>query len=162
MPLLEITVSLPNRPGTLAGVARTLARERINLAAISVDSTRTKGRVRLIVSDPQRARRLLEEAGYVVESREMIAVRMEDRAGSFLRVLEVLATENVSINSVAILIAREGNQILVALSASDLRKARKALAESGFLPSSVDRILSNSDLVASAPAIPSESVGLML
>ncbi len=63
MPLLEITVSLPNRPGTLAGVARTLARDRINLAAISVDSTRAKGRVRLIVSDPERARHLLEEAG---------------------------------------------------------------------------------------------------
>jgi hypothetical protein len=162
MPLLEITVSLPNRPGTLARVARTLARERINLAAISVDSTPTRGRVRLIVSDPQRARRLLEEVGYTVETREMIAVRMEDRAGSFLRVLEVLASENVSINSVAILIAREGNQVLVALSASDLDKARKALAQSGFLPSSVERLLSNADLVASAPAIPSESVGLML
>ena len=139
-----------------------MAKEKINLAAISVDSTRAKGRVRLIVSDPQRARRLLEKAGYTVEIREMIAVRMEDRAGSFLRVLEVLASENVSINSVAILIAREGNQVLVALSASDLEKARKGLAQSGFLPSSVERLLSNADVVASAPVIPSESVGLML
>jgi hypothetical protein len=162
MPLLEISISLPNRAGTLAGVARTLAREKMNLAAISVDSTRTRGRVRLIVSDPERARRLLEEAGYTVETREMIAIRMEDRAGSFLRVLEVLASENISVNSVAILTAREGNQVLVALSANDLRKARKALVHSGFPPSSVQRLLSNADLGASAPVIPSESVGLML
>src|SRR5208282_1038620 len=54
MTLREISLTLPNRPGALAGVARTLARERINLAAISVDSTATKGRVRLVVSDPGR------------------------------------------------------------------------------------------------------------
>jgi hypothetical protein len=162
MPLREISLTLPNRPGALAGVARVLAKERINLAAISVDSAAGKGRVRLIVSDPDRATALLARAGYDVEVREMLAIRLEDRAGRFLRVLDVLAREKVNIQSVAILVAREGNQPLVALSASDLPRARKVLQKAGFASPVAERIVSNEELLATAPSIPSESVGLLL
>lgn len=162
MSLREISLSLPNRPGTLAGVARALAKERINVAAISVDSTPSKGRVRLIVSEPDRALGLLADAGYRAEVREMIAVRLEDRAGSFLRVLEILAKENVNLQSVAILIAREGNQPLVALSTDDLPRARRVLRHAGFESDLAGRLVSNPDLLAGAPSIPAESVGLLL
>jgi len=162
MSLREISLTLPNRPGALAGVARTLAKERINLAAISVDSAAGRGRVRLVVNDPDRAMGLLSTAGYPVEVREMLAVRLEDRAGSFLRVLEVLAREKVNLQSVAILIAREGNHSLVALSANDLPRARRILQKAGFASQLAERLVSNADLLATAPTIPSESVGLHL
>ncbi len=162
MTLREISLTLPNRPGALAGVARTLARERINLAAISVDSTATKGRVRLVVSDPDRAMTFLTAAGYETEVREMMAVRLEDRAGSFLRVLEALARAKVNVQSVAILVARDGNQSRVALSANDLPRARKILRQAGFASTAAERLVSNADLLASAPSIPGESVGLLL
>ncbi|MGP8076852.1 MAG: ACT domain-containing protein [Thermoplasmata archaeon] len=162
MTLREISLTLPNRPGALAGIARALARERINLAAISVDSSSGKGRVRLIVNDPDRATSLLRPAGYEVEVREMIAVRLEDRAGSFLRVLEMLAKERINIQSVAILVAREGSQTLVALSTNDLPRTRKLLHRSGVASRAAERLVSNDDLLATAPTIPSESVGLLL
>jgi len=162
MALREISLTLPNRPGALAGVARALAKERINLAAISVDSSSGKGRVRLIVNDPDRTTALLRSAGYEVEVREMIAVRLEDRAGSFLRVLEMLAKEGINIQSVAILVAREGNQTLVALSTNDLARTRKLLHRSGIASRAAERLVSNDDLLATAPTIPSESVGLLL
>jgi hypothetical protein len=162
MALRELSLTLPNRPGALAGVARTLAKERINLAAISVDSTASKGRVRLVVNDPDRALALLSAAGYEAEAREMLAVRLEDRAGSFLRVLEALAKAKINVQSVAILIAREGNQPLVALSASDLTRARRVLQQAGVAITVAERLVSNADLLASAPAIPGESVGLLL
>ena len=162
MVLREISLTLPNRPGTLAGVAKTLAKARINLAAIGLDSSSGKGRVRLIVNDPDRAVGLLATAGYDPEVREMIAVRLEDRAGCFLRILEVLAREHVNIQSVAILVAREGNQPLVALSASDLVRTRRILQRAGFASRAAEGLVSNGDLLAGAPAIPGESVGLLL
>ncbi len=162
MALREISLSLPNRPGTLAAIARALAKARINVAAISVDSTGTKGRVRLIVNDPDRAAGLLADAGYAAEQREMIAVRLEDRAGSFLQVLETLAKGKVNVQSVAILVAREGNHPLVALSTSDIAKSRRLLKQAGFASEIADRLVSNPDLVAAAPSIPSETVALLL
>ena len=92
----------------------------------------------------------------------MIAVRLEDRAGSFLRVLEVLAKGKVNLQSVAILIAREGNQPLVAISTDDMVRARKILEGAGFASTLAHTIVSNPDLVAAAPSIPSESVGMLL
>jgi hypothetical protein len=162
MPLREISLTLPNRPGTLAGVARILAGARINLAAVSVDSTPTRGRVRLIVSAPDRAVALLAGAGYKPEVRDLLAVRLEDRAGSFLRVLEVLARGKVNLTGAAILVAREGNLPLVALSTSNPARALKLLAAAGFASHHAEGLISNSDLLAGAPSIPAESVGLLL
>ncbi len=162
MPLEELALELPNRPGTLAGVARILAKERINLAAISVDPSARRGHVRLVVNHPARARALLSKAGFTVEEHELIAVRLEDRAGSFLRVLDVLADAKVNVQSVAILVVKEGAQSLVALSTSDLARARKVLEAAGFLSEGAERLISNADLLAAAPAIPSQSVGLLL
>jgi hypothetical protein len=162
MALREILLSLPNRPGTLARVARLLAKDHINVAAISVDSAAGTGRVRLVVSDPDRATSRLTSSGYEVEVREMLAVRLEDRAGSFLRVLDALERAKINIQSVAILVAREGNQPLVALSANDLARARRVLRKAGFESPVAERIVSNEELLAAAPSIPSESVALHL
>jgi len=162
MGLREISLTLPNRPGAIAGVARTLAAQRINLAAIGADSSPRGGRIRLIVNDPDRAVRLLAAAGYKPEVREMLAVRLEDRAGSFLKVLEVLSAEKVNIQSVAILVAREGNQPLVAISADDLPRARRLLRGAGFVSRAAEGLVSNGDLLAGAPTIPGETVGLLL
>jgi hypothetical protein len=162
MVLREISLTLPNRPGALEGVARTLADHRINLAAIGADATPKVGRLRLVVNDPDRAVRLLADAGYEPEVREMLAVRLEDRAGSFLKVLEVLAREKVNIQSVAILVARDGNQPLVALSSDDLLRARRVLHRAGFVSQAAEGLVSNRDLLAGAPSIPDQSVGLLL
>ncbi|MCI4365063.1 MAG: ACT domain-containing protein [Thermoplasmata archaeon] len=162
MGLREISLTLPNRPGTLARVARTLAEGGINVAAISVDSTPARGRARLVVNDPDRGMTLLKHAGYDPEIRELMAVRLEDRAGSFLRVLEELAKAKVNVQSVAILVSREGNQPLVGISATNLTRARKILKKAGFVTPVADRPVSNADLLAGAPTIPGESVGLLL
>jgi hypothetical protein len=162
MGLREISLTLPNRPGTLAKVARALAKERINLAAIGVDSTPTRGRVRLVVSDPDRAVALLDAEGFTCEMRELMAVRLEDRSGSFLRVLEALTKAKINVQSVAILVTRESNQPVVAFSADDLSRARAVLRKAGFATPSADRPVSNADLIAGAPTIPGESVGLLL
>jgi hypothetical protein len=162
MGLQELSIQVPNRPGALAKVARILAKDQINLAAIALESTRTKGYVRLVVGDPKRSRRLLEQAGFTVETHDLIAVRLEDRAGSFLKVLDALAGANVNVTSVAILVAREGAQTLVALSAEDLPRARKVLRDGGFISEGAERLISNADLISAAPVIPAESVGLLL
>jgi hypothetical protein len=162
MPLTEIALLLPNRPGQLAQVSRILAEGQINLAAISVDATAQKGSVRLVVSDPKRALKLLRAAGYRVSTHDLLAVHLEDRAGSFLRVLAVLAQAMVNVTSVAILVAREGSQSLVAIGVDDPPKARRQLKAAGFLSSGAEELVSNADLLASRPTIPDESVGLLL
>lgn len=162
MSLIEIALELPNRPGRLAGVARLLAQKQINVASIHVDSSAQEGNVRLVVSDPKRAVPLLRRAGYTVTTRALIAVQLEDRAGSFLKVLDALAEAGLNVQHVTLLVQREGGRTLVALGVSELPRARRLLRRAGYLAPGAESLVSNSDLVAAAPAIPSGSVGLML
>ncbi len=162
MTIQELSLKLPNRPGQLAGLLRLLAQDRINLAAVSVDSTGGRGHVRLVVSHPVRALELLRDGGFPVEARELVAVPLEDRPGSLLQVLDLLAKGRVNILSIAILVRREGTRVIVALGVNDLGKARRVLSEEGLLSNRAEEIVSNADLLAVPPSIPSESVGLLL
>jgi hypothetical protein len=158
----ELSMRLPNRPGQLAGVLRRLARERINIAAVSVDSTQSEGHVRLVVSDPDRALKVLREAKFPLEAREMITISLEDRPGSLLQALDLLAKGQVNILSITLLVTRERARVLVSLSVNNPVKARRILTEGGYLSHETARRLSNADLLGVTPSIPSESVGLLL
>src|SRR5580700_5610114 len=141
MVLQEIALTLPNRPGALAGVARLLAEEHLNLAALSVNPEGAKGLARMIVNDTDKALRALKAAKYKAISRDLLVVHLEDRAGSFLRILETLAEAKINVESVAILVIREGAQSLVAVSTDDLPRARTALTRSGYLSKSAEQLL---------------------
>jgi hypothetical protein len=162
MALKEISLRLPNRPGQIARIARLLAEQRINIAAITLDSTGARSSVRLIPDRPDRAVTILEDAGFTVDLHDTIVVELEDRAGSFLKVLDILAASKVNVESIAILGARVGSNSLVASPTDDIARARRVLQESGFASSRSERLVSNADVVARAPAIPSESVGMLL
>jgi hypothetical protein len=162
MALKEIALRMPNRPGQIARVARLLAEQKVNIASISLDSAGSRSSVRLITDRPDRALRILEDAGFTVDLHETIVVHLEDRAGSFLKVLEILAASRVNVESIAILVAREGSRILAAIATDDVRRARRVLEEAGFVSEKAERLITNADLVARSPAIPSESVGLLL
>ncbi|MCI4347851.1 MAG: ACT domain-containing protein [Thermoplasmata archaeon] len=162
MPIQELSLRLPNRPGQLSGVLRRLAQERINIAAVSVDSTRAQGHVRLVVSDPVRALEILRDAEFLVETRELITIALEDRPGTLLQALDVLAKGQVNILSITLLVTRERARVLVALSVNNLPKARRLLTDGGYLSQDAVRRITNADLLGVAPSIPSESVGMLL
>jgi hypothetical protein len=162
MALKEIALRMPNRPGQIARVARLLAEQRINIAAISLDSSGARSSVRLIPDRPDRAMTILEDAGFTVDCHDTIVVHLEDRAGSFLKVLDILAASKVNVESIAILVARDGAHSLAAIATDDIVRARRVLQEGGFTSGKAEALVTNADVLSSAPAIPSESVGLLL
>jgi hypothetical protein len=162
MALKEIALRMPNRPGQIARVARLLAEQKINIAAISLDSAGARSSVRLIPDRPDRAMTILEDAGFTVDCHDTIVVQLEDRAGSFLKVLDMLAASKVNVESIAILVAREGGHTLAAIATDDFTRARRVLQEGGFASGKAEALVTNADILARAPAIPSESVGLLL
>ncbi len=97
MKLKQITVSIENSPGRLLEVAGALADAGINLRALSLVDTGDFGQLRLLVSDVQNARRLMMEKHLPARVDEVVAVKMEDKPGSFARLLKPLLENNVNI-----------------------------------------------------------------
>ena len=164
MTVEEVALTVGNRPGSLQKVAQVLAEGRLNVASLSLTSQGQKSYLRLVVGDTQRALWLLRKAGYKVDANDLVVVHVEDKAGSFLKVLDILARHRVNVLSASILVTREGQKVLVGLSVSNPTRARQLLSASGFLSGGAEGLLlTNRDLVSGPVTDGStESVGFFL
>ncbi|MGO8685272.1 MAG: ACT domain-containing protein [Thermoleophilia bacterium] len=98
MKVTQLTVFLENRSGRLAEVADMLGKQGINIRGFSTTEAAEYGIVRLIVSDPERARQMLHEAGFTTHFSQVICVRVPDEPGGLARVLDELAAQDISLD----------------------------------------------------------------
>jgi hypothetical protein len=90
----EISCRLPNSPGALAEVCRTLARERVGIVAFMLDAG---GRLRLVVDNDGRAESALREARHQLDTRAVVVVRTANSAGALAPVLALVADAGVNV-----------------------------------------------------------------
>jgi hypothetical protein len=93
----ELTVRLANSPGTLGRVAQVLGAERINMLAMSLDST---GALRMVVDNPLHAAGSLREQHYQVEERDVLYTTMPNEPGALARVLKIVAEAGINLEYV--------------------------------------------------------------
>ena len=86
--LKQISVFVENVAGSLMKVTKELVAEGINLRAISSFDTPEFGILRLIVDRPEDTAQLLKDKGFFVQTKDVIAVEIEDRSGSLNQMLE--------------------------------------------------------------------------
>ena len=98
MKVKQLTVFLENRSGRLAEVADILGQAGINIRGFSTTEAAEYGIVRLILTDPDRARELLHDAGFTTHFSEVICVKVDDVPGGLAGVLDQLAEAGVSID----------------------------------------------------------------
>jgi len=94
----QLTAFLENRSGRLAEVADLLGKAGINIRGFSTTEAAEYGIVRLIVTDPHEARRLLHDAGFTTHLSQVICVRVPDEPGGLARVLDEVAAAGASID----------------------------------------------------------------
>lgn len=97
MKIHQLSLFLENRPGQLIAPCRLLASEGINIRTLSLADTQQFGILRLIVSDWQRGRDVLQKAGYVASATEVVAVEVPDRPSGLLDVLALFEGSPVNI-----------------------------------------------------------------
>jgi hypothetical protein len=96
----EFTVSLQDRPGTLARLGSALGNARVNVEAILGVTREGKGTVQFVPDDPDRAAQALSDAGIPYTSREVLIVRVLDEPGTLGDVALVMAKADINIDSV--------------------------------------------------------------
>ena len=121
----QLTVSLKSKPGVLAQLARTLADAGVNIASLSADAVSGRGKIRLIVNDPGKAKRALRRAKYRVSEEPAFVVRMRNKPGALARVAGRLAKTRVNIKSAYATTAGRGAAVVFTVGSAV--KARKLL-----------------------------------
>jgi len=80
--ITQVTVTAQSRPGVLAKVARTLADAGVNITAICAAESTGRGKLRMVVSDPGRAKQALTDAKIRCGEEPALLLSVEDRPGS--------------------------------------------------------------------------------
>jgi hypothetical protein len=131
----EFSVSLDDRPGTLAKATDAIAKAGINIEGYcAVPSGKDgKGTFRVVTKDPSSTRKALETAGFKVqEERDVAIIPAEDRPGFLAQVLRRLADGELNVGPSYSL-----TQNRIAISADDFAKLREFLQD--VIPASTRR-----------------------
>ena len=119
----QITVSLENRPGILADLCAYLSDRRINLRAIAALDSADVGSGRLVVDNPELAKKALSEAGVTYETRSCLAVEMPNNPGGFAAIARTLSLAGINIDYIfASGLPRTGRALGI-FGVSDLKRA---------------------------------------
>jgi hypothetical protein len=97
MKIHQLSVFVENKPSQLTDPCRLLAKAGIDIRTLTLADTEQFGILRLIVSDWEDAARVLEQAGYIVNVTEVLAVEVPDRPGGLADLLEVFEKTDINI-----------------------------------------------------------------
>ncbi len=124
----QITLTALSKPGVLARVCSVLSGAGINLVAISAaDSSDSRSKLRMVVSDPARAKQALAAAKIRCGEEPALLLTLDDRPGSLGRVAERLAAAKINIKCTYATTGGGGTaQVVLVVSNPD--KAERALA----------------------------------
>jgi hypothetical protein len=123
----QLTLSLVSRPGTLAALARTLAEAGVNVTALSAAEASGRGKIRLLVNDPARARRALRKAKYRISEEPAFVLRLRNRPGALARLAGRLAKARINVRSIYATTVGRGTAAVVLTVGGNVSKARRVL-----------------------------------
>lgn len=128
----QISVFLENKSGRLAEVTKILARENINISALSIADTTDFGVLRLIVNQPEKAESVLKENSFTVSCTSVIAIGVKDEPGGLASALEILEKEAIGIEYMYAFVGKKTDEALVILRVDSPEKAVITLENSNI------------------------------
>ncbi len=142
MKLKQISVFLENRKGRLWKALNILSNANINIRALSIADTSEFGILRMIVSDTELAKEILEESNFVVKVNEVIAVGVSDNPGGLEGVLEIFNKVDVNVEYIYAFVEKNGEKAVVVIRTEDIDAGVKALKNGGITILSEEEIKS--------------------
>lgn len=132
MKACQLSVLVENKPGSLSRVTKILAREKINIRSITISSHGESGVINAIVDHPKQAQKALEMDGLSVSLKDIIAVHVDDKPGSFDKLVQLLADKNINIENSYGFVLESWKKAIIILDIQELERAKEILEEAGF------------------------------
>ena len=132
MKLQQLSLFLENRPGRLGAPLEAIAAEGINILTLSLADTEQFGILRLIVREWEQARRILDEAGWVMNLTEVVAVDVLDAPGGLAAALKVIEGAELNIEYMYAYSLRRADKAILIFRFEDPDRAIEVLQGAGL------------------------------
>ncbi|HOT43581.1 MAG TPA: ACT domain-containing protein [Spirochaetota bacterium] len=132
MNVTQLSVFMENKPGHLQNVLKTLADQNINIITLTIAETSDFGVLRMIVNDPEKAKKVLHDARITCSTTEVLAVELDDRPGSLFKAIDTFAKNNLNIEYMYAFTEKRGDKAVMIFRFDDIEAAKKAMAQEGY------------------------------
>ncbi len=140
MIIKQLSVFLENKKGRICAAADVLAKNDINIRALSLADTSEFGILRLIVDKPEEGKKVLNDEGIVVRVTDVLSLTMDDTPGGTLGVLRLLAESGISVEYMYACVGKESGKAFMIIQAEELEAAEGILRRNGFSQAEIDGI----------------------
>lgn len=125
----QLSVFLENTPGTLADVCDELARQKINIYALTISDTVDHAVVRMVVSHPKKALHVFGERGVLVVENDVLFIENSNKPGSLAAIARKLAKVKINIEYAYLATSPGSKNGLLILRTSHVKKALAVLSK---------------------------------
>jgi len=128
----ELNVFIENRPGRLRSVAEVLAESKINVRTMTLQDRGEFGLMKLIVDNPGKAQLALADKGFACALKDILAIALKDKPGSFLKLADVFLKNNVNVLDAYGFVIESDKQAVFCVEVKEPDKIKKVLTKAGF------------------------------
>ena len=130
----QISVFLENKPGRLANVLSALAREKVNITAMSVMDSHEHSVLRFVSGDMPKTLQVLKSLSTPHAEAEVLQVELRNQPGALSHLCELLAQEHVNIDYAYCSAGGRNGKTMGIFKVSNTEKAMRLLNGSATSP----------------------------
>ncbi len=131
MSIRQISVFVENKKGSLVEITDILAKENIDLRAMSIADTQDFGILRLIVSDTDKALEVLRNSNCIVTETAVVGARLRNEPGALATVVRVLSEGDINVEYMYAFNGSTPHHAYVVLRVNDNEKVTELLLKEG-------------------------------
>ena len=140
MTVNQISIFLENKPESLSQLTDVLAKNNVNMRALSLADTSDFGIARIITDDCAAAEEILKNNDYIVKTTGVIAIEIPDEAGSLNKILKLLAENGRNIEYMYGFTGRKTNSACMIIRCTNMQKTEEILESNGIHTISQDEL----------------------
>lgn len=130
--LRQLSIFAQNKKGTMQHITGILKDEEINIWGSVTNDSAEYGIIRMVVSDAEKAKNALEEAGYLCKLTDVIGVEVEDKVGNLNALLQALSESNINVNYIYLSFNRDSGKPVMVLQTEDISSVESCIVGKGF------------------------------
>jgi hypothetical protein len=134
----QVSVFLENRPGRLANVLSALAREKVNVIALTIMDSHEHSVLRLVTNDVARTGQVLDTLNASHTEADVLMVELRNQPGALAHLCEQLAGAHINIDYAYCSSGGKNGKVYGIFKVSNVQKATQILSAT---PNGTDRRL---------------------
>jgi hypothetical protein len=122
----QVSVVTKNQPGELNAICEALGGAGINIDSLVAEGWGSTGVIKLITTDPESAKKVIEQRGYPSQVSDVFTLKIPDKPGELAKVTKKLRDAGINIDGLYLL-NKIDKKTEIALAVDRVPEAKKVL-----------------------------------